>query len=175
MAVDILIDKLTPCLEDVSTGELLSTVFSVATTDDIENLQGWLFDWQDNEIKHTNIYKLLVKGDDTIQGLVSCGVERGAVYVHIAESAPHNLGDGKKYKGVGGHLFAIAIKLSMANGFGGFIYMDAKNSDLVQHYNEILGASIAPTRYHEYRLEVLEQAAQGVIEKYTLEGDLNVR
>ena len=174
MAIDILIDKLTPCLEDTSTGAILPTVFSVATTNDIANLDGWLFDWQDADLKRANIYKLLVKGDSTIQGLIACEVVRGAVYVHIAESAPHNKPTNKKYSGVGGHLFAIAMKLSLALGFGGYIYMDAKNTKLVQHYSEMLGAKIAPTRYHEYRLEVLEQDAQKVIEKYTLEGDLNV-
>ena len=52
--------------------------------------------------------------------------------------------------------------------------MDAKNAKLVQHYSKMLGARIASTRYHEYRLEVLEQDARKVVEKYTMEGDLNV-
>ena len=38
MKIDILIDKLTPCLIEVSTGKVLQTVFSIATADDISGL-----------------------------------------------------------------------------------------------------------------------------------------
>jgi len=93
----------------------------------------------------------------------------------LAESAPHNRGKGKQYEGVGGHLFAIAIKLSMVNGFDGYVFFNAKNMKLVKHYSETLGATEVPTRVHEYRMEVLEEVAKNVINKYTLEGDLNVK
>jgi hypothetical protein len=135
---------------------------------------GWLFDWSSEELQNTNIYKLLVKGDDTIQGLVSAEVIRGAVFVHLVESAPHNRGTNKKYEGVGGHLFAIAMKLSTVNGFGGYVFFEAKNMKLVEHYSDMLGATKVPTRIHDYRMEVLEEVAQNIIDKYTLEGDLNV-
>jgi len=176
MKIDIQIDKLTPCLVDASTGEELQTVFSIASDEDISGLlgKGWLFDWSDEELRKTNIYRLLIVGDDTIQGLISAEVVRGAVYVHLAESAPHNLPPNKKYDGVGGHLFAIAMKLSLSNGFGGYIFMDAKNQELVDHYIDKLGARRVSTRFHDHRLEVSEENAQRVIEKYTLEGDLNV-
>ena len=174
MEIDILIDKLTPCLENSSSGEILQTVFSVATKNDLANLCGWSFDWEANELKSTNIYKLLIKGDEIIQGLVACEVVRGAVYVHLVESAPHNLSPKKEYIGVGGHLFAIAMKLSAFNNFGGYIYMDAKNSELANHYCKMLGAEIVPTHYHEHRLDVSEINASKIIKKYTLEGDLDV-
>jgi len=176
MKIDILIDKLTPCLIEVSTGNVLETVFSIASEDDVSGLKkkGWLFDWTDESLHKTNIYKLMIKDDYTIQGLVSAEVVRGAVYVHLAESAPHNQPPNKKYNGVGGHLFAIAMKLSLFNGFGGYIFMDAKNQELVDHYVDMLGARRVSTRYHLHRLEVTEEDAQKVIEKYTLEGDLNV-
>ena len=57
-------------------------------------------------------------------------------------------------------MFAIAIKLSLTNGFGGYIFMDAKNTELVKHYAKMLGAVLAPTRLHEYRMEVFEEQAQ---------------
>jgi len=176
MKIDVHIDKLTPCLVEVSSGLELQTVFSVARTDEISGLSksGWLFDWTADELRSTNIYKLLIKDDDTIQGLVSAEVIRGAVFVHLVESAPHNRGKGKRYEGVGGHLFAIAMKLSMVNGFGGYIFFDAKNTQLVKHYSDMLGATRVPTRVHDHRMEVLEEVAQSIINKYTLEGDLNV-
>jgi hypothetical protein len=177
MQLDILIDRLTPCLVELSTGNVLQTVFSIVAEDDISDLKdkGWLFDWTDEALDKTNIYKLMIKEETEIQGLISAEVIRGAVYVHLAESAPHNRQPNKKYDGVGGHLFAIAMKLSLSNGFGGYIFMDAKNMELVNHYIDNLGARRVPTHFHIYRLEVSEENAQKIIEKYTLEGDLNVK
>ncbi len=74
----------------------------------------------------------------------------------------------------GGHLFAIAIKLSIVNGFGGYIFFDAKNTELVEHYSSSIGAAMVNTRFHEYRMEISEYNARKVIDAYTLEGDLNV-
>lgn len=177
MELDILIDKLTPCIIDLSTGNVLQTVFSIVSEDDVSGLEekGWLFDWTDGALHKTNIYKLLIKDDDEIQGLISAEVVRGAVYVHLAESAPHNRKPNKRFDGVGGHLFAIAMKLSLSNGFGGYIFMDAKNQELVDHYIKMLGARRVSTRFHPHRLEVAEENAQEVIGKYTLEGDLDVK
>jgi len=46
MKIDINIDRLTPCLVEVSTGKVFQTVFSLVTQDDIFALteKGWLFD-----------------------------------------------------------------------------------------------------------------------------------
>ena len=176
MKIDVMIDKLTPCLVEISTGKVLQTVFSIAKPDEICGLQakGWNFDWGEEGLRYCNIYKLQLKDSDVIQGLVAAEVVRGAVYVHLTESAPHNLGKNKQYEGVGGHLFAITMKLSMVNGFGGYIFFEAKNPELVKHYSDMLGAIAVPTRLHDYRLEVYEEQAREIIEKYTLEGDLNV-
>jgi hypothetical protein len=177
MEISTIIDRLTPCLVEVKSGEIFQTTFSIASADDVSGLeqQGWLFDWTAEELHKTNIYKLMVRDDDTVQGLVAAEVIRGAVYIHLVESAPHNRGASKKYEGVGGHLFAIAIKLSVFNGFYGYVFFEAKNMELVEHYSNMLGASRVPTRIHEYRMEILEEQAQRIIEEYTLEGDLNVR
>ena len=177
MQIDIIIDRLPPCLVETATGKIHQTTFSVAKSMELKNLQakGWNFDWSDVELAYCNIYKLQVESDDEIQGLVAAEVVRGAVYVHLAESAPHNLVPNKKYDGVGGHLFAIAIKLSFAMGFGGYVYFEAKNQQLADHYTNSFGARLLRTRLHEYRMEIDEDMAQVLIEKYTLEGDLNVR
>ena len=72
-------------------------------------------------------------------------------------------------------MFAIAIKLSFAMGFGGYVFFDAKNLDLVAHYSEKFKAAPVATRFHEYRMEIDESNAQKLLENYTLEGDLNVQ
>jgi len=66
------------------------------------------------------------------------------------------------------------MKLSTVNGFGGYVFFEAKNTELVAHYTDLLGASRVPTRIYDYRMEVLEEVAQRVIDKYALEGDLHV-
>ena len=177
MSIDVLIDKLTPCLEEISTGIIYQTTFSIADSKDIAGLQnkGWNFDWADKELNWSNIYKLQLKNDNEIQGLVAAEVVRGAVYVRLVESAPHNLGSKKRFDGVGGHLFAIAVKLSFAMGFNGYIFFETKNMGLVEHYTEKFGANLIPTRVHEYRMEIDESNAMRLIENYSLEGDLNVR
>jgi len=118
---------------------------------------------------------LQLKDDEVIQGLVATEFFRGAVYINLAESAPHNQPPNKKYDGVGGHLFAIAIKLSIAVDCGGYVFFDAKNTELVEHYADKFGANLLGARIHQYRMEIDVDAAQKLIEKYTLEGDLNVR
>jgi len=132
MALDTIIDKLTPCLIDTTTGDILPTVFSLATKNELTAVsnEGWAFDWCAASLEKTNIYKLLIKGDETIQGLIATEVFRGAVYVNLLESAPHNRGKNKQYEGVGGHLFAIVMRLSVSIGFGGYIFFDAKNLSL---------------------------------------------
>jgi len=46
---------------------------------------------------------------------------------------------------------------------------------LVKHYTEKFGANLLGARIHQYRMEIDVDEAQKLIEKYTLEGDLNVR
>jgi hypothetical protein len=173
MGVDIQIDELTPCLVERETGNILSTVFKYASADELRGLKanGWNFNWTHPDLDGTNIYKVQIEGDNEIQGIIAAKVVKGAVYVPLVESAPHNLGKNKKYDGVGGHLFAIAIKLSVLNGFGGFIYFDAKNTELVEHYRKMLGAECLGF-YHEYRMQVETEQALKILKEYTLKGEL---
>jgi len=66
------------------------------------------------------------------------------------------------------------MRLSVALGFGGYIFFDAKNMELVKHYSGMLGANRLYSPIHEYRMEVQEESASKIINKYTMEGDLNV-
>lgn len=168
--MNLVIDKFTPCLEDTETGELVPTSYEKATKKELSDLKGWSFNWLDKDLKNSEIYKLHIVGDNTIQGLVAVtDYSRDmAVYVNIAESAPHNLGKGKKYSGVGGHLFAIAAKVSYDKGYGGFLFMDAKNTELVEHYRNTLGAVLIG-RPHPYRMFVDEENAIKLLNTYTFE------
>ena len=170
--MDIEIDTLTPCLVDTATGNVVPTVFSKATATDLKNTKksGWLFDWDSEDLNGEEIYKLSIKGQTDIEGLIALKYEERskAVYAHIAESAPHNRGKNKKHEGVGGHLFAIAAYRSKEKGYGGFVYLDAKNEDLVQHYEKQLGAQFLGIP-HPYRMIIDEESADRLLEKYTLD------
>lgn len=65
-----------------------------------------------------------------------------AIHINIVESAPHNTGfknNTKEYEGVGGHLFAEAVKQSFENGYDGFVFFEAK-TELFEYYSKELGA-----------------------------------
>ncbi len=168
--MDILIDKFSPCLEDARTGKIVPTIYAKATKNELSSLKGWNFNWLDGSLNECDVYKLCIAGNETIQGLVAVkDFKRDmAVYVTIAESAPHNIGKNKQFIGVGGHLFAIAAKISMDKGYGGFVFMDAKNTELVEHYSKTLGA-ILLGRPHPYRMFIDEENAAKLLETYTFE------
>lgn len=169
MGIAVKIDKFTPCLIETSGGKIVDTQYSLATSEDIKTT-GWNFKWSDKDLRNSEIYKLTLKDDTKIQGLVALNdfKKDNAVYVKLVESAPHNIGKNKKYNGVGGHLFAIAIKKSIERGYGGFIFMDAKNIELVEHYRRMLGA-VHIGGAHPYRMFIDEDNAKKILDYYTLE------
>lgn len=173
MKMGIEVDALTPCLVDTSTGNVVKTTFSRASSGDLQSVKaagGWLFDWTDPDLSADDIYKLTIDGSEDIQGMVALQYEERskAVYAHIAESAPWNRGKNKRYEGVGGHLFAIAAQKSMEKGYNGFVFLDAKNEDLVRHYEEALGAQFLGL-VHPYRMIIDEEAAAKLLQTYTFD------
>ena len=168
--MDIKIDRFTPCLENAKTGEIIATSYSLVDHNELSALKGWKFKWNSPSLDNTEIYKLTISGDNEIQGLVALTKyeQDRAVYVNIAESSPNNMGMNKMYNGVGGHLFAIAAQRSIDLGFGGFVFMDAKNIDLVEHYAKTLGATLLG-RPHPYRMFIDEDAAEELLKIYTFE------
>ncbi len=168
--MNLMIDKFTPCLEDTKSSKLVPTLYHRASKKELSELSGWNFDWLSDSLAKAEIYKLCLADDSTIQGLVAITdfAKDSAVYVDIAESAPHNLGKEKRFSGVGGHLFAIAARISVEKNYGGFVFMDAKNTDLVNHYRKTLGAVLLG-RPHPYRMFIDEENAAKLLSIYTFE------
>ena len=168
---NIKIDLFTPCLIETITGAEVDTEYALANDDELKGLkkQSWNFNWTANDLADCDIYKLTVAGDTQIQGLIALkdSIQDKAVYVKIVESAPTNIGENGQYKGIGGHLFAIAAKVSINKGYGGFLFMDAKNTKLVKHYEKSLGATFLG-QIHPYRMYINEKAAQKILSSYTL-------
>ena len=150
----------------------VATTYTFASISDLANLRrkGWIFNWTGDDLKGADIYKLRLKGDTEIQGLIALREFRSdaAVYIQLAESAPFNIGKNKRYDGVGGHLFAIAAKKSADAGYGGFLFLDAKNMDLVEHYKMAFGARHIGG-VHPYRMLIDEENAMKLLKIYNFE------
>lgn len=170
--MNIQIDKFTPCLEEAESGKIIPTYYSLAAKAELSALKGWKFNWLDERLNDSIVYKLTIENSDEIQGLVALTdfYRSSAIYVNLAESAPHNIGKPKRYNGVGGHLFAIAVQKSVERGYGGYVFMDAKNIELAEHYRKTLGATFLG-RPHPYRMYINEENALKLLDIYTLEGE----
>ncbi len=164
--VDIKIDGITSCLQERATGRDIETEFSQASDADVKHLRkdGWMFDWRKELASGRYVFKLTLENDTAIQGLVSMekDCENLFVFVHLAESAPGNVGKEGKMKGVGAHLFAIAAQLSMESGFDGFVSFESKTA-LIEHYREMLGAVRIGS---SARMYLNTESAEKLIEKY---------
>lgn len=162
MSVDILIDKLTDCLIERSTGERIDTEYRMRIMPiQPKDYKGWKFDWSKTEKAGYDIYELFLAGDDTVQGRISLRIDGGVADVDIVESAPHNYSHTGKYQGVGGHLFAIACQISMEAGCDGYVAFTAK-SDLIAYYRKVLHAQVARGQ----RMFLDEAAAEILLDKY---------
>ncbi len=162
MQTEILIDKLTDCLVERTTGKNIDTEY-IERTEDITKKEyyGWKFDWRTTQENGYTVYELFVENDNTVQGRISLKIEGGVADIDIVESAPHNYGHNGKYIGVGGHMFAIACQISLEAGCDGVVAFTSK-SDLVEHYKRELNAvEIMPRR-----MVIFEDAAQTLLDKY---------
>lgn len=162
MEVDIFIDGLTDCLIERKTREKVETFFEVRNKPVEEREQvDWKFDWSITSEAGYKIYELHVKGSEVVQGRISLKIDGGVADVDIVETAPHNYGHAGKYIGVGGHLFAIACKISFDAGCDGVVAFNSK-SDLVKYYKDELNA----VEVYPRRMVIFEDAAKVLIDKY---------
>ena len=123
---------------------------------------GWRFNWR-QEFGDTKgkIYKLVIEGDPTIQGLICIEPMDGFVEMHLIEAAPHNYGKSKRYLGVAGNLVAFACRESFELGFEGYVAFTAK-TDLISHYEHSLGAELM---FHS-RMKIATEPAEKLVNSY---------
>ncbi len=123
----------------------------------------WQFDWhKELKDKTKEVYKLTTINNTTIiQGLVSIEDKQDHIFMHLIESSKFNKGKAKVYLGVPGNLVAYACKVSVDNGYEGFLAFDAKTS-LIKHYKEALGA----THFRGLRMFIETNAALKLISQY---------
>jgi hypothetical protein len=146
MELDFEIDKLTHSLEDRLTGEVFPTNVVLATKPDLKTVtkkNGWNFDWK-VEFSNANkqVFKLVLRQKpDIIQGLVAFTIYSDHVFMDLIETAPHNLGENKRYEGVMGNLVAYGCKTAFMKGFNGEMAFVSKTK-LMPHYQQKLGAEV---------------------------------
>ena len=170
------IDEFTPCLKDAKTGELIQTevvrVVRESFLRKYNESNGWYVDWA-SLLAENEVYALVVKGTVDIQGLVAVADDNdaGALYVSWACACPENnklITDEPRYKGVGGHLFAIAAQVSIDHGYDGYLYGFAANAKLLKHYVDVFGAEHIGV-LHPYQIAIDAARAKRIIEEYDYE------
>lgn len=171
------IDELTPCLKNTTTGDIVDTevvrLKRKSFLSKFNKKTGWYVNWSKMP-DDVEIYALVLKGTTDIQGLIGIkdDIDANAAYIHWACTAPHNnvweYGE-QRYKGVGGHLLAIAAQKSLEWSHEGVFHADAMDKDVLNHYAEIFNAWEMPLPGHPLHFIVEEDASQKLREVYTYE------
>lgn len=173
--INVIIDELTPCLVDTSTGEIVETevirIKRKSFLSKYNSKTGWYVNWVDL-LTENEVYAIVLKGTVSIQGLVVIRPDEAmkAVFVSWMVAAPQNNpeklnGKNKKYNGIGGHLFAVASKKSTDYGFGGAITGFAADAELMHHYCNVFNA-IAVCMLHPYQIFIDEDDGTRIQEVY---------
>lgn len=167
-------DEYVPCLKEAETGKIVETevrkVVDKTILSECTEKNGWDFPWN-TPPDDCDVYSLNVKGKDEIEGLIALRPDERAwgVYMFWGNAAPHNMGQKKKYVGVGGHLFAIAAKVSLENGYGGYIFGDAANEELYKMFITKYGATPYGSRNRPYRFAIENEALVDILNTYSFD------
>lgn len=137
-----------------------------------------IFNWFSLYEKYEIYALVLADSPSVFQGLVAVEnrADMQATIIQWAVAAPHNnpkLTPFKKFYGIGGHLFAIALLASLKAGFGGVVIGHPANKILFEHYINELGAEAFNTDYfsRQYHYTIILQGmnARKIYETYTFE------
>ena len=172
----VTMDTLTPCLVEVETGKIFQTeVVELKRKSYLATFNrntGWYVNWSKFD-EDARIFALVLAGTVEIQGLLAVrpNFDKDFMALHVlwACAAPHNnkweYGT-QKYSGVGGHLFAIAADISVQYGFGGAMYGEAADEDILNHYIKQFGAKRLPKTIHPFAMWIDEKSAARIKEEY---------
>lgn len=121
---------------EVSTGILCPIEVLLVGNSDYKSLSKarYFFDWK--EERNEEVYKLVMKGQNDILGLVS--IERipteFRVHIRLLTVSKENVGRGKVFKKVAGNLIAHVAKIAVAD-YGELACVSLRpKSSIAQHY-----------------------------------------
>ncbi|MFZ9145336.1 MAG: hypothetical protein ACO209_08975 [Aquirufa sp.] len=159
---DFIIDKLTKSIEEVSSGQNISTLILPLKLEDLLGLK-WQFDWKlELEIESHFVYKLVAENNpNLIQGLICLERKPDHIYIHLLESSSFNKGSQKQFLGVAGNLVAYACKQSFHFGNDGNVSFIAKEQ-LINHYERSIGAF----HFGNKRMIINTNAAKILVNQY---------
>lgn len=133
----------------------------------------WQTSWTSEYLSDPRLEKYAVRLNDELIALGAYEIQESALVVHIVyieaqpESNPTIAGKDRKYHGIGRLLIAYGIKLSVDNGFGGDVVLEAKTSELAHHYVEDFGAVMLPGFMSSApRLLIADEAAKRIFFRY---------
>jgi hypothetical protein len=139
--IEIIIDGVTECLIERATGKKVATK-EMRVHPKRGQFPEMHFDWTFPERQGAVVYALKIDDDtdDEVQGLIAFHEDRAnTCYVgDLLESNPANIGKQGRYIGVGAHLTAFACKMAKEAGYDAYFF-EAK-TDLIEHYENTLGA-----------------------------------
>ena len=171
------VDEVTPCLKEISTGDIYETeVVRIKRKSILKKYNrntGWYVNWS-KFADDVEVYALVLEGTNDIQGMVAIQKDDSAkaIYVLWGCTAPHNniwqYGE-QRFSGVGGHLLAIASEVSVKCGYEGFLYGEAMDKDLYDYYCDKFGAAYLPPLNNPYRFMLSGESTQHIREVYTYE------
>ncbi len=179
--LSIEIDKLTACLEDATGSQLETLAYRIEDERILKGFtkkSGWYVNWA-KLYKKYEIYALVLEESPSVfQGL--CAIENdyqaNVTILHWAVASPNNnlqKTQEKRYYGVGGHLFAIALEASIKAGFQGVVVGHPTNNRLYEHYINELGAkpfaTSALSRNYAYTIVLDGLEARQLYAKYSFE------
>ena len=116
--------------------------------------------------------KYAVVRDDELIALGAYEIQESSLIVHIVyleshpDSNPTITRTDRKYGGIGRLLIAYGIKLSVDHGFGGDVVLEAKTTELANHYVNDFGAVKLPSFSGAPRLLIADDAAKRIFFSY---------
>lgn len=145
-------------LTDSSSIELDAQIIEINVNDLSATGEDWYFDWRKIDFEDSKIFKIVLKNDNSIQGLVAFGLGNGEMpYLRLIEVAPHNYGKNGKYDRVAGCLIAKCCQLAYTETINpmwkGFLTFIPVNETVGNIYKEKYGATGEPVGYMSFSRE----------------------
>ena len=138
-----------------------------------DSIPAWQTSWTSDYLNDERLEKYAVKLDNELIALGAYEILESSLVVHIVymEAAPSSnptiAEKSRKYRGIGRLLIAYGIKLSVDNGFGGDVVLEAKTSELERHYVKDFGAVKLPSfRSSAPRFIIADEAAKRLFFSY---------
>lgn len=125
-------------LENIETGEELEAEIELLKPEDLKRIKKekqFLFDWKIEYDKHELLFKIRLKDDEEILGLI-CLIdvpEELRIHLELVEVKIGQTGKNKKIDNIAGCLIAFACEESFKRKYGGFVSLLPKTK-LVKHY-----------------------------------------